>query len=56
MAQGRVELGVIGIIGYSTLPRSPELEAQHQMKFSVINTPLKEVLTQPTQGTVSLFQ
>ena len=32
----RVDLGVMTIKGYSTLPKSPELEPNYQMQFSVI--------------------
>ena len=32
-----VDLGVMAMKGYSILPRSPELEPHHQMKFSVIH-------------------
>ena len=33
----RVDLGVMAIKGYSTLPRSQELEPYYQMQFSVIS-------------------
>ena len=37
----RVDLGVMTMKGYSTFPRSPELEPHHKMQFSVIpKTPL----------------
>ena len=32
----REELGVMALKGYSTFPKDPELEPQHQMQFSVI--------------------
>ena len=38
-----VEIDVIAMKGYSTLPRSPELESYHQMQFSV--TPRKPLFS-----------
>ena len=32
----KVDLGIMAMKGYSTLPRSPELEPHHQMLFSII--------------------
>ena len=34
--QVRVDLGVIGLKGYSTLLKSPKLEPDYQMQFSII--------------------
>ena len=34
--QVRVDLEIMAMKGYSTLPRSPELEPHHQMHFIVI--------------------
>ena len=37
----RMDLGVMAMKGYSTLPKLPELKPYHQMQFSVISrTPL----------------
>ena len=60
----RVVLGVMGIMGYSTFPRAPELESHNQMLFSVIPRTLFNwwcggggggVLPPLKRGTVSIF-
>ena len=39
---GRVNTGVIVMKGYSTFPKAPEPEPNHQMQFNVISRTLVE--------------
>ena len=44
----RVELEVMAMESYSTLPKAPELEPHHQMQFSFI--PRTQILFDPKMG------
>ena len=51
-----IDLGVMEIKGYFTLPRSPEEESHHWMQFSVIHrAPLLEKSYPSAGDTVSVF-